>query len=139
MVSREEKDGDNIKRVIAILKRTTLIVKLVPFFYSFLTCVSIIAYMMVSDTVCAFLDTMFYTSPLTIFVMFLLSYSLKLCKWHRLECALPLLPTLVGLLDNWIDIVEYAALLNCLTVTVIILLSILNAIKMFLWKKTFKQ
>lgn len=106
--------------------------KIIPFVYSFLTSVCVIAYLLVSDSACYWLDTMFYISPFTIFIMFLLSYSLKLCRWHRLECSLPLVPSLVGVMDAYIDLGENTVFISCVTVAVIVILSIINGIKIFL-------
>ena len=82
-------------------------------------------------------DQLFYTSPFMVVCAIGLSYSLKLCKWHRLECILPLLPTCMVLLDEFIyRIPKSASYLNTLLIAIIFIASIVNAYFVFRRPKT---
>ena len=85
------------------------------------------AYLFVSDYVCTMLDTLFYVSPVTVVIFLCLSKTLKLCKWHRAACALPLVSQVPVLIDTYIyefhEEVVYISLLTILTMSTLLLIA----------------
>ena len=130
-------DKDNIIAIVRILRRVTAIVKVYPFLYSMLYVTCMFVYMFCSDEVSILCDQLFYTSPFMIICAIGLSYSLKLCKWHRLECILPLLPTCMVFVDEFIyKIPKSASYLNAILMIIICILSLINAYFVFIKPNT---
>ena len=124
---------EKVIRVIKIAQKATFVVKVTPFVYALLFMMCLIAYMFTSDEVQTILDTIFYVSPITIIFALILSKTFKLCKWHRLECVLPLLPQVIVMIDLFYPLTEIAAKLNVTTIITIFLLSLINAYFVF-WR-----
>ena len=95
-------DNRDVIALVRILRRVTTIVKVYPFAYTLLYIYCMLVYMFGTDTTATICDQLFYTSPFMVMCAIGLSYSLKLCKWHRLECALPLLPCVTIFVDIYI-------------------------------------
>lgn len=124
---------NDIVAIVRILRRVTTIVKIYPFLYTILYIICMFAYMFCSDEMATLCDQLFYTSPFMIVCAIGLSYSLKLCKWHRLECILPLLPTCMVLVDEFIySFPKSASYLNAILIVVICLASLINAYFVFI-------
>lgn len=120
----------NIAKMVV---RTLLVVKIAPFVFTVGHIVCLILYLSGGDNVLLLADTMFYTSPMTIGLLLILSKIYQLCKWHRLQCFIPLFPVLVGVMDKFV--VELSATLtyiNIYTCLIMFVLTLLNAYKMFL-------
>lgn len=129
-------DNKDIIAIVKILRRVTILVKLYPFIYSILHIVCMMVYMFASDEASIICDQLFYTSPLAILCSIGLSYSLKLCKWHRLECVLPLLPTFVVLIDEFVyELPKSMSYINTTIVILIFLASLINAYFVFVKPK----
>lgn len=129
----EHKD---ILAIVQVLRNTTRIVKLYPFVVTIAYIITIIGYMFCSDNVATFLDQALYTSPLVVLFNIMLSYSLKLCKWHRLECSLPIYPLIPLIIDKCIHpIGKIGAIVNCITILVLIIASLINAYFVFVKPK----
>ncbi len=126
---------ERIIRAVRIAQKATFVVKVMPFAYAFLFMSCLIAYMFTSDEVQTILDTIFYISPITIIFTLILSKTCKLCKWHRLECVLPLLSQVTVMIDLFYPLTEVAAQINVATIIAIFLLSIINAYFTF-WRNT---
>lgn len=123
----------NINAVVSILRKVTRIVKVAPFALVFMYMCAMIGYLFCSDTVAVTLDTLFYVSPLVVIFLWTLSKALKMCNWHRLECALPLIPQLPILVDDYINQFDYAGtIVNISVVGLLFLLSLLNAYFVFI-------
>lgn len=126
-------EGKDIIAIVRILRKVTTIVKVYPFAYSILYVSCMLVYMFCSDEISTLCDQLFYTSPFMIVCAIGLSYSLKLCKWHRLECILPLLPTCMGLVDKFIcSFTKLASYLNAILIGIICLASLINAYFVFI-------
>lgn len=126
-------DKNDVIAIVRILRRVTAIVKVYPFLYSMLYVSCMLVYMFCSDEVSILCDQLFYTSPFMIVCAIGLSYSLKLCKWHRLECILPLLPTFMVFVDEFIcQIPKSASYLNAILMVAICILSLINAYFVFI-------
>lgn len=123
----------NISAVVSILRNTTRIVKIAPFALVTMYMVAMVGYLFFSETVAVTLDTLFYVSPLVVILLWMLSKALKMCNWHRLECALPLIPQLPILVDDYINQFNYAGtIVNISVVGLLFLLSLLNAYFVFI-------
>ena len=130
-----ERDERKILGAIQILRRVTRTVKIAPFVLAVLFMLSMIGYMLFSDTVATVLDYLFYISPSTIVILLILSKSTKMCVWHRLECFLPMVSMLPSLFDDMImNLTNVAAYINASTIALIFLLSLFNAYFVFIKK-----
>lgn len=75
-----------------------------PFVYTSLYLMAMCFYWFANETVLTILDTLFYVSPVVIVQFLILSKALKLCKWHKTACALPILPQITVVLDRTVVI-----------------------------------
>ena len=131
VISKEE-----LGRIIGILRTATKVVKLIPFAYALLYIISILSYSMCSENVSIWVDMIFYVSPLSIIFLLILSRTLKLCKWHRLECVLPLMGFCAVLINDFIiEFGKYGQLANYIIVITTFILSLINAYFVFIKPK----
>jgi hypothetical protein len=122
----------NANDIADILRRVTLYVKLSPFVYTGLYLLCMIVYPFAGDNALIWLDMTLYVSPVMIAVFVMLSYALRMCVWHRLQCSLPLISYAVSLTDSFIyEFGEIGFYVNIATAAVISVLSIINGIKIF--------
>ena len=129
-------DNKDILALVRILRKVTMIVKIYPFVYAVLYALCMIGYLVCDDVVSVMLDQLFYTSPIVVSCNILLSYSLKLCKWHRLQCLLPMIPLIALLVDMTIyPISKIASTINALTIMLLFILSLINAYFVFIKPK----
>lgn len=125
--------------VIELLRKVTITVKVFPFFYAVIYIFSMFAYLVLRENGCIIIDTLFYASALTVALLVRLSYCVKLCFWHRLQCCLPLLPQPIIFIDNYIYRFGQAiAVINVSLAIVIFILSLINAFFVFA-KPAFKE
>lgn len=118
---------------IQILRKVTRTVKVTPFILAVLYMMSMVGYLLFSDTVSIILDYLFYISPSTIVILLILSKSTKMCVWHRLECILPIVAMIPALIDDFIvQFTNSATIVNISTIAIIFLLSLLNAYFVFI-------
>lgn len=128
VISKEE-----LSRIIGILRTATKVVKLIPFAYALLYIISILSYSMCSENISIWVDMVFYVSPLSIIFLLILSRTLKLCKWHRLECGLPLMGFCAVLINDFIiEFGKYGQLANYIIVITTFILSLINAYFVFI-------
>ena len=131
VISKEE-----LGRIIGILKTATKVVKLIPFAYALLYIISILSYSMCSENISMWVDMIFYVSPISIIFLLILSRTLKLCKWHRLECVLPLMGFCAILINDFIiEFGKYGQLANYIIVITTFILSLINAYFVFIKPK----
>lgn len=95
-------ESKDIIAIVQILRRTTELVKWFPFIYTAIFIVTMCSYYWISEDVANTLDTILYTSPLFMLFTLILSRILKLCKWHRVQCCLPLYPIILVAIDTYI-------------------------------------
>lgn len=124
-----ESGRNELISLVCILRNTTRIVKIAPFVYSGLYILCMIAYLFASYEFCFVLDLCFTMSPVTVILLLFLSKYLKLCKWHKLECILPMIPIAPILVDRYCFTLSTIAVYS--NVTIIILLSILSLINAY--------
>lgn len=104
-----------------------------PFLYTVPYIVSIVAsYYLSYDTARVF-DTLFYVSPVTVCAFLVLSKLLRLCRWHKTACILPLLPQIVSFVDYYIiELTEIAAQVNIILFGSMAVLLLLAAYNVFM-------
>lgn len=123
----------DVLAIVKILRKVTMIVKVYPFLYAILYAMSMLGYIIFDDTFSTMLDHLFYTSPIVVSCNILLSYALKLCKWHRLQCYLPMFPLIPVAIDNYIyPLSKFAATANALTIIILCITSLINAYFVFI-------
>lgn len=124
---------NKILGAIQILRRVTRTVKVAPFILAVLYMMSMVGYLLFSDTVSVILDYLFYISPSTIVILLILSKSTKMCVWHRLECILPIVAMIPALIDDFImQFTNSATIVNISTIAIIFALSLVNAYFVFI-------
>lgn len=128
-------DQERIVSVINIARRATTTVKLLPFAYVFVYTLCTIAYFFVSDETQTVLDMLFYVSPLQIAFALIFSKIFKLCKWHKLECSLPLFPQVFVIIDTFYPLDEWGIKINIAVIGCMFILSFVNAYFIF-WRNT---
>ena len=118
--------------IVAILRNVTLIVQLYPFVYTMLYALCMLGYMVGSEELSCTLDQLFYTSPFSVLFALILSRSLKLCKWHKFECILPMIPLIHLGIDTYIvSLSNVSAIINVATTIALCILSLINAYFVF--------
>lgn len=88
--------------VVALLRRITLAVQVFPFVYTALFVVLFTAYSFGGGTLLDIIDYAVFVSPAVILAHIVYSFMLRLCKWHRIACALPLIPQAADLFDTYV-------------------------------------
>ena len=130
-----EREERNILGAIQILRNVTRTVKIAPFVVAVFYMMSMVGYLMFSDTVATILDYLFYVSPSTIAILLILSKSTKMCFWHRLECVLPVVAILPALVDDFIlRFTNSATIVNISTIGLMFFATLLNAYFVFIKK-----
>ena len=125
----------NIEGAIQILKKATATVKVAPFAFALLYLVALVVYLLFSDTIATMTDLLFYVSPVAVFFNLRMSKIFKMCKWHRLECLLPLLPIVIIFVNGFGFIIpDIAVYVNWSVNLIIFLLSLVNAYFVFIKK-----
>ena len=95
----ETNDLERIKYLIEKLRAITLTAQIIPFVYSALYILCMVLYLTAGENTVRVADTLFYVSPAVVAAFLIESRVLKLCKWHRSACALPLLPQVAVFID----------------------------------------
>lgn len=123
----------NIEGAIQILRKATATVKVAPFAFALLYLVALVVYLVFNDTIATMTDLLFYVSPVAVFFNLRMSKIFKMCKWHRLECLLPLLPIVIVFINGFGFIIpDIAVYVNWSVNLIIFLLSLLNAYFVFI-------
>jgi len=131
-VARDPRHLD-LEGLIRKLRSITLTVQLIPFIYSALYIVSLFIYYFGSDSASQVTDSLLYISPLAIGCFLVLSDMLRLCKWHKAACCVPLIPSAISLFDYYlIELSEIASIVGVCTIAGMILLLLISAYKVFL-------
>lgn len=126
-------NNNDIIAIVKILRKVTKIVKIYPFIYAILYALCMIGYMIFSEQIAIVLDQLFYTSPIVVSCNICLSYALKLCKWHRMQCSLPLIAILPLFIDYYIyPLSNFAIAINTLLMIFLCIASLINAYFVFI-------
>ena len=86
---------------MSVLRKITWAVQVFPFVYTVLYIAVYTFYTFSPEVVADLLDATFYVSPIVIVAHLLYSRILHLCHWHRIACALPLIPQTVLYIDTY--------------------------------------
>lgn len=127
----ERKEG--IEKIISVVRYSTVLVKVMPFCFAFFYLAGIFSYILMPKAYIGYLDLAFYVSPIVILYELILSKIFHLCKWHRLECVLPLSGLIPVIVDKFIiEVGAYGQLMNWIIVVAVFTLSLINAYFVFL-------
>lgn len=119
--------------LFGIVRKVTLTVKYFPFFYALGLLLFWIIAPSLSLNAITEIDGVIYLSLVMVLFLIRLSYCVKLCKWHRLQCTLPLLPQIVDKIDVYIyEFGTYLAIVNYAVFGLIGVLSLINAYFVFM-------
>lgn len=122
-----------IDKIISVVRYSTVLVKVMPFFFAFFYLAGIFSYILMPKAYIGYLDLAFYVSPIVILYELILSKIFHLCKWHRLECVLPLSGLIPVIVDKFIiEVGAYGQLVNWIIVVAVFTLSLINAYFVFL-------
>lgn len=131
---QDEKDvrNDKLLKAIRILRDVTVIVKIFPFLSSFLYIIFFLAQLLFQNDVVYEIESLFYISAFVIALLIVLSYRLRLCKWHRIQCLLLFMPQVFSYIDMYVyEYGVHSAIIADIALTFILAVSVLNAYKMF--------
>lgn len=131
---QDEKDvrQDKVLKAIRILRDVTVIVKIFPFLSSLLYIIFFLAQLMFQNDVVYEMESLFYISAFVVVLLIVLSYRLRLCKWHRIQCLLLLMPQVFSYIDMYVyEYGVHSAIIADIALTFILAVSVLNAYKMF--------
>lgn len=123
----------DLEGLVKKLRYVTLAVQLMPFIYTVPYIISIVASYSLSYDAARIFDTLFYVSPVTVCSFLVLSRLLRLCRWHRTACILPLLPQFVSFIDYYIiELTEVAAQVNIILFGSMAVLLLIAAYNVFM-------
>lgn len=91
-----------VSAVVAILRKLTRIVQLIPFVYLFAYGVYMVASVFASDEIMGLADGILFASPVTTFGMLAASRLLNLCRWHKAACLIPSSSQVEGYIDSYV-------------------------------------
>lgn len=121
-----------IAYIISKLRSITRMVQLSPFVYAFFYTALLGLYPLTSYDTAKVLDALFYISPTVIIINLIESKILKLCKWHKTACLLPLIPQIIIFIDAHIVRFTVTAVQLCfITFLVMLILFLISAYKVF--------
>lgn len=124
---------ENLKKILNIIRKVTKTIKVFPFIYAVILIIVIPLVSFVDYDIAIIINDTTFLSPLVIAFLILLSYSLKLCFWHRLQCSLPLIPQISDFIDTHItEYGEALATLNFIILLLLFILSLVNAYFVFI-------
>lgn len=131
MDNREERN-----KILSLLERMrsiTLAVQVIPFVYTFLYIIVLILYLFASESVLQVLDSLLYVSPIVVIAFLVESRILKLCKWHKTACLLPLFPQISLCVDRFIyEFSSQQVVAHLLMLSAMAILLLVAAYKVFL-------
>ena len=104
-----------------------------PFFFAVFYLINILGYIFLPKDAIYWFDLCVYVSPMVILYELILSKIFHLCKWHRLECILPMFGLIPVIVDKFIiEIGAYGQLVNWIIIIAVFTLSLINAYFVFL-------
>lgn len=129
-MENHEQRVDSIKYLVSKLRYITLAVQIMPFVYSFIYILCLVAYLFCSEPILVLLNTLSYVSPVVIVGFLIESKILKLCKWHKTACILPILPQILVFIDYYIieltEIEAYIAIATPIALSILLLIAAYN-------------
>ena len=100
--SKQAEELKGVSRLVAILRRITLAVQVFPFIYTALFIILFGLYPFVNGSELDIIDYVCFVSPVVVVAHIVYSRMLMMCRWHRVACALPLIPQFVDLFDTYV-------------------------------------
>ena len=94
-------------------------VQVFPFIYTALFVFLFTAYSLGSGTLLDIIDYAVFVSPIVVVAHLVYSRMLMMCKWHRIACALPLIPQAVDQFDAYVYHFDHNAW-NVVAATIIV-------------------
>lgn len=129
-MENHEQRVDSIKYLGSKLRYITLAVQIMPSVYSFIYILCLVAYLFCSEPILVLLNTLSYVSPVVIIGFLIESKILKLCKWHKTACILPILPQILVFVDYYIieltEIEAYIAIATPIALSILLLIAAYN-------------
>lgn len=124
--------NNELRKVAKKLRLATMLVKLIPFVSAAVYALCLLVYMFGNDTILLVVDSLFYISPLMVLLMYVLGVVFECCVWHRIQCVILLLPTIISLADGlWLDLSSIATIINMSMTGLLVCASSYNAYRMF--------
>ena len=106
-------------------------VQVFPFIYTALFLFLFVAYSFSRGVVLDVIDHLTFVSPIVVVAHLAYSRMLKLCKWHRIACALPLFPQSIDLLDSLVHFGETEWIISFITILLTFILFLIAIYKVF--------
>lgn len=104
-----------------------------PFVYGGFYVVSLFLYTVGTEETATICDTLFYISPVVVVEFLILSRLLRLCKWHRMACCVPVIPQVVSMIDYYIiELSEILVLVDLFVYMSSVIILLISAYKVFL-------
>lgn len=129
----ENVTSENILSAFRILKSVTLFVKSFPFIYAALYIFLFLLQLLVSEDAYYLVSNIVFISPITIVAFICLSFKLKMCVWHRAQCALPLIPQAISIIDSYFyEFGEYSILILIFAIVFMIIASLIHGYLCFI-------
>ena len=134
---KEDKDSEykHILSSLNIIRNVTRIIKIAPFIYTLIYIVFLAMQILGMENIMSLMESMCYVSPIVIITLFILSHSLKLCFFYRLQCLLSAAPQIFVLIDEYLY--EFGTLsvsLATVFMGTVFLLSMINVYRVFISK-----
>lgn len=123
----------DLEGLIRKLRDVTLAAQLMPFVYGGFYILSLFLYAVGTEETARLCDTLFYVSPVAVAEFLILSRLLRLCKWHRTACCVPLIPQLMSMIDYYvIEFSEVVVMVDLFVYASSVTLLLISAYKVFL-------
>ena len=132
MKRSKSKNEERLLNAIRILRDVTIVIKIFPFVLSLLYITFYVIQLAFRDEWTYQVEEFLYTSPITVILLLVMSYILRLCKWHRIQCMLLLMPQFFSHID--MHVYEHgvrSAVIADIAILCILTLSVLNSYMMF--------
>lgn len=98
----EAESSKRVTDLITILRRITLAVQVFPFIYTAIFIILFAAYSFCNGVMLDIIDYLSFVSPIVVVAHIVYSRMLKMCRWHRWACAIPLIPQSVDKFDLYV-------------------------------------
>ena len=96
-------------RLVLILRRITMAVPVFPFIYTAFFVFLFTAYSFSEGVALDIIDYAVFVSPIVVVAHLVYSRMLMMCRWHRIACALPLIPQAVDQFDVYVYHFDHGA------------------------------
>lgn len=124
--------------IVEAVRTATKVVKVFPFLYAVIMLLMLPINAYCRAEFALYIGMMFYISVLFVALLIRLSYCFKLCKWHRLQCSLPLIPQMMDYIDTHIYEFNVSwANINTALYLGLFTLSLVNAYHVFIKQSKF--